>query len=201
MVLAALLILPGAAPAPPVLAAPKSTRSLRDSEIETVEVFSPSRRMGNCDFEMITTSRTKDVIERSLVRSVGGAVLFPERLPAEPSAEVLSGRRGWRIFERTVHLSDGTRARCEPGAFARRQPLLIRLAHSEEPLCRLKAVLLASLVVLPLVLIVAMAGYGPARRALSPIEQMARRAQEITESFRRVCHPMMRMTNWDNWRE
>src|SRR5581483_11176118 len=41
--------------------------------------------------------------------------------------------------------------------------------------------LLASLLVLPLVLFVAgLAGYGLARRALSPIEQMARRAQEIT---------------------
>ena len=40
---------------------------------------------------------------------------------------------------------------------------------------------LASLLVLPLVLALAgFAGYGLARRALSPIEQMARRAQEIT---------------------
>jgi len=56
------------------------------------------------------------------------------------------------------------------------------LAHSEEPLHeRLKDVLLASLLVLPSVLAAAgLAGYSLARRALSPIEQMARRAQEIT---------------------
>jgi heavy metal sensor kinase len=60
--------------------------------------------------------------------------------------------------------------------------LLIRLAHCEEPaFSRLKDLLLASLLVLPLVLVVAgLAGYGLARRALSPIEQMARRAREIT---------------------
>jgi heavy metal sensor kinase len=61
-------------------------------------------------------------------------------------------------------------------------PLLIRLAHSEEPLySRLKDLFFASLVVLPLVLIIAWAaGDGLARRALSPIEQMARQAHEIT---------------------
>ncbi len=80
-------------------------------------------------------------------------------------------------------LSDGTRVRLVSRLHSLDgQPLLIRLAHSEEPLfSRLKDLVLASLVVLPLVLVVAgIAGYGLARRALSPIEQMARRAQEIT---------------------
>jgi heavy metal sensor kinase len=60
--------------------------------------------------------------------------------------------------------------------------LLIRLAHTEEPLYeRLYELLLASLFVLPAVLAVAgVAGYGLARRALNPIEEMARQAREIT---------------------
>jgi heavy metal sensor kinase len=59
---------------------------------------------------------------------------------------------------------------------------LIRLAHSEEPLLlRMNELLLASLLVFPVVLAAAgLAGHTLARRALSPIEQMARRAQEIT---------------------
>jgi len=68
-----------------------------------------------------------------------------------------------------VHFLDGRR-------------LLIRLGHSEEPLwSRLNDMLIASLFVLPIVLGAAgFAGYGLARRALAPIEQMARRAQKIT---------------------
>jgi signal transduction histidine kinase len=60
--------------------------------------------------------------------------------------------------------------------------VLIRLAHSEEPLySRLGDLLPALLVVLPVVLVIASAaGYGLARRALNPLEEMARRAQEIT---------------------
>jgi heavy metal sensor kinase len=60
--------------------------------------------------------------------------------------------------------------------------LLIRLAHSEEPLySRLRELLLASLVVLPAILAIAgFAGYALARRALRPMEEMARRAREIS---------------------
>jgi heavy metal sensor kinase len=85
--------------------------------------------------------------------------------------------------ERSARLSDGTRVRVVSRVHSLDgHLLLIRLAHSEEPLySRLRDLLLASLAILPLVLIVAWAaGYGLARRALSPIEQMARRAQEIT---------------------
>jgi heavy metal sensor kinase len=60
--------------------------------------------------------------------------------------------------------------------------ILIRLGHTEEPLwSRIQEMLVASVIVLPVVLALAgFAGYGLVRRALSPIEQMARRAQEIT---------------------
>jgi hypothetical protein len=83
----------------------------------------------------------------------------------------------------SAHLSDGTRVRTVSRVHSLNgRILLIRLAHSEEPLfSSLKELFLALLVVLPLVLLAAgIAGYGLARRAQSPIEQMARRAQEIT---------------------
>src|SRR5581483_7188525 len=62
------------------------------------------------------------------------------------------------------------------------RPLLIRLAHSEEPLyLRLRELTIASGVVLPIVLCLAwVASYALARRALEPVEQMARQAQQIT---------------------
>jgi heavy metal sensor kinase len=85
--------------------------------------------------------------------------------------------------ERSIRLADGTRARVVSRFhLLDGRSILIRLAHSEEPLySRLRDLLLASLLVLPLILAVAgLAGYGLARRALSPIEEMARRAKEIS---------------------
>ena len=86
-----------------------------------------------------------------------------------------------------MRLSDGTRVRLVSRMHSLDgRPLLIRLAHTEEPLySRLKDVLAASLLVLPLILTAAgLSGYALARRALSPIEQMASRAREITPEKR-----------------
>jgi heavy metal sensor kinase len=129
---------------------------------------------------------SKDVIDRFLeVRSPDGAVLFRnEKLGNRGLGGVsFSGEGVGGYSERSARLSDGTRVRLVSRAHSLDgHPLLIRLAHDEEPLfSRLKDLLLASLLVLPGVLVAAgLAGYGLARRALSPIEQMARRAQEIT---------------------
>jgi heavy metal sensor kinase len=83
-------------------------------------------------------------------------------------SERLAGGTRVRMVSR-MHSLDGHR-------------ILIRLGHSEEPLwSRINEMLIASAVVLPLVLALSgFAGYGLVRRALGPIEQMARRAQEIT---------------------
>jgi heavy metal sensor kinase len=129
---------------------------------------------------------SKDVIERFLeVRSPDGSLLFRNDRLGNRALGGMSfeGEGIGGYSERSARLSDGTRVRIVSRVHALDgHPLLIRLAHSEEPLyARLKDLLLASLVVLPLVLIIAWAsGYGLARRALSPIEQMARRAKEIT---------------------
>lgn len=85
--------------------------------------------------------------------------------------------------QRSTRLSDGTRVRMVSRAhILEGQPLLIRLAHSEEGMqSGLENYLLASILVLPAVLGAAgLAGYFLAKRALSPIEQMALRAREIT---------------------
>jgi heavy metal sensor kinase len=86
-------------------------------------------------------------------------------------------------FPRSARLSDGTRIRLISRAHAvDGRPMLIRLAYSEEPIwLRLAELVTAALLVLPIVLAVAgLAGYGLARRVLSPLEQMASRAEQIT---------------------
>jgi heavy metal sensor kinase len=119
------------------------------------------------------------------VRSASGDVLFRNaRLSGRALGDApFSGEGVGGYSERNARLSDGTRVRVVSRVhLLDGRPLLIRLAHSEEPLyARLTGLLLASLLVLPPVLAAAgFAGYGLARRALDPIEEMARRAREIT---------------------
>jgi heavy metal sensor kinase len=129
---------------------------------------------------------SKEVIERYLeVLSPDGTVLFRnDRLGRQALGGLpFQGEGVGGYSERSLRLSDGTRVRAVSRLhFLDGHPLLIRLAHSEETIfSRLRELLLASLVVLPVTLGIAwLAGYGLARRALMPIQQMARRAQEIT---------------------
>jgi heavy metal sensor kinase len=157
-------------------------------EIETVEglfYFTPDGQLHMRE-DYHNHPQSKDVIERFLevLAPDGTILLLNERLGSRTLGEVpFAGEGVGGYSERTAHLSDGTLVRLVSRVHVldgRR--LLIRLAHSEEPLLsRMKELLLASLLVLPVVLAAAgLAGYVLARRALSPIEQMARRAQEIT---------------------
>ncbi len=157
-------------------------------EIETVEglfYFTPGGQLQMRE-DYHNHPESKEVIERFLeVRSADGGVLFRnERLGNRTlGGPPFSGEGLGGYSERSATLSDGTRVRLVSRLHSLDgHPLLIRLAHSEEPLySRLNELLLASLLVLPLALAGAgLAGYALARRALSPIEQMARRAQEIT---------------------
>jgi len=129
---------------------------------------------------------SKEVIDRYVeVLSPAGAVLFRnEKLGNRPlGGAPFAGEGIGGYSQRTARLSDGTRVRLVSRVHSLDgRTLLIRLAHSEEPLyVRLNDLLLASLLVLPIVLLAAgIAGYGLARRALNPIERMARHAEEIT---------------------
>ena len=119
------------------------------------------------------------------IRSPDGKVLHRnDRLRDRPlGGALLPGEGVLGYSQRSIKLSDGTRVRLVSRAFTvDGHPLLIRLAHSEEPmLSDLRLLLLASLLVLPLALAAAgIAGYSLAKRALSPIDHMVRRAQEIT---------------------
>jgi heavy metal sensor kinase len=157
-------------------------------EIETVEglfYFTPDRQLHMRD-DYHNHPESKEVIERYLeVLAPDGSILLRnERLDSlSLGGAVFVGEGVGGYSPRTAHLSDGTTVRMVSRAHVLDDyPILIRLAHSEEPLLsRIKDLLVASLLVLPVVLAVAgFAGYSLARRALSPIEEMARRAQEIT---------------------
>jgi heavy metal sensor kinase len=157
-------------------------------EIETVEglfYFDPSGQLFLRE-DYHNHPQSKDVIERFLeIRDPDGAVLFRnQRLGNRALGGVpFAGEGVGGYSPRSARLADGTRVRLVSRLHSLDgRLLLIRLAHSEEPLySRLKDLLLSSLLVLPVMLLIAAAaGYGLARRALDPIQQMVQRAREIT---------------------
>lgn len=157
-------------------------------EIETVEglIYFDSAGQLQMREDYHNHPQSKDVIDRFLeVLSANGAVIFRNsRLGSRELGGARFPDEGVGGYSpRSTRLSDGTRVRVVSRAHVLDgRALLLRLAHSEEPLfARLADLLWASLFVLPVMLVIAwLAGHALARRALSPIEQMARRAQEIT---------------------
>ena len=157
-------------------------------EIETVEGLLYFTAQGALQMheEYHNHPESKDVIDRFVeALSPDGTILYrndrlgDRNLGAAPF--VGEGIGGYSV--RSSRLADGTRVRMVSRLHAiEGRPILIRLGHTEEPLrSRLDEMLLGSLFVLPVVLALAgFAGYGLVRRALGPIEQMARRAKEIT---------------------
>ena len=172
-------------------------------EIETVEgllYFTPQGQL-RLKEDYHNHPESKDVIQRYLeVRGADGSVLYRnDRLGSRGlGGSPFPGEGVGGYSERSERLSDGTRVRVVSRVHALDgRPLLIRLAHSEEPLYeRLGDLSLASLVILPIVLVIAwVAGYALARRALSPIEKMAREAQEITPD---KLHARLRVNGADD---
>jgi heavy metal sensor kinase len=133
-------------------------------------------------------AESKLVLERLLeVRSVDGNVLYRnDRLgDRELGGAIQPGEGVGGYSPRTEHLADGTSVRIVSRRHVLQgRPILLRVGYSEESLrAFLERLLGATLLALPLILAAAgFAGYGLARRALSPLEQMARRAGEITPS-------------------
>jgi len=85
--------------------------------------------------------------------------------------------------ERSSRLPDGTPIRLASRSHqVGNQPVLIRIARSEEPLRRqFREVLSVLILGLPIALALAgLAGYGFARRILAPLGAMAKRAEQIT---------------------
>jgi heavy metal sensor kinase len=129
---------------------------------------------------------SRRVLERLVeVRSPDGAVMYRnEQLGGQAlGGDPIPGEGEGGYSTRSMRLADGTLVRM----VSRRhtldgRPLLIRLAYSEEPVwTRFEELSAASLLGLPIVLALAgLGGYLLARRALAPLEQMARRAEQIT---------------------
>src|SRR5580693_3217432 len=129
---------------------------------------------------------SKLVQERLLeILSPDGAVLFRnDRLGNRAlGGRLFDGEGVGGYSERDAQLSDGTRVRL----VSRRHTLyghavLIRLAYSEEPIWQyLEGMILVFSLALPVALALAgFAGYKLARRALAPVEDMARQAERIT---------------------
>lgn len=119
------------------------------------------------------------------VRAEDGTLLYKNEGLAE---RVLGGKpepgEGVGSYSRrSIRLTDGTRVRL----ISRRHtieghPILIRVGFSEDPMWqRFWQLVIGLLVGLPLALgLAGFGGYFLARRALSPVERMARRAREIS---------------------
>jgi heavy metal sensor kinase len=156
-------------------------------EIETVEgwlFFTPDGMLRLRD-GYHNHSESKERIESFLeVLSPEGSLLFRnERLGGRAlGGTPLNGEGVGGYSERSDRLSDGTHVRLASRAHVLDgHRLLIRLGQSEEPIrARLYELLLPLIFVLPVALAVAaFVGYSSATRALSPIEQMVRRAEQI----------------------
>ncbi|HZZ39853.1 MAG TPA: ATP-binding protein, partial [Acidobacteriaceae bacterium] len=157
-------------------------------DIETVEgllYFTPDGKLEFRD-DYHNHAESKHIQERYLeVLSPDGQVLFRnDRLgDATLGGPVFANEGVGGYSGRTERLADGTRV----ALVSRRhtmagRPILIRLAYSMEPIWgQIYQLLLAFLAALPIALAGAgFAGYSLARRALDPLSQMTRRAEQIT---------------------
>ena len=157
-------------------------------DVETVEGLlyfdSSGRLLMHEDYH--NHPESKQVLERLLeIRSPDGTVLYRnERLGNQDLGAGLIANEGEGGYStRSARLRGGDTVRM----VSRRHtldghPLVIRLAYSEEPIwTRFDELTGAWLLALPIVLALAgLAGYALARRALAPLEEMTRRAEQIT---------------------
>jgi heavy metal sensor kinase len=159
-------------------------------DIETVEgllLFTADGQLKVRD-DYHNHAESKQVLEHYLeVLTPEGTVLYRndrlvnEALGGAPlPAEGIGG-----YSERSGTLRDGTRVVMVSRRHSLEgRPLLIRLAHSEEPVWRtLKEFLAAAALIFPLMMgAAAFAGHRMSQRILAPVERMASRAGEITAS-------------------
>ena len=156
-------------------------------DLETVEGFFSFGSDGNVHLrnDYHDHPYSPEMQERFLeVRAEDGTILYRNERLGE---RVLSGNpepgEGVNSYSpRSIRLADGMRVRL----ISRRHmleghPMLIRLGFSEDPMWqRFWQLVFGLLVGLPLALgLAGFGGYFLARRALSPVERMARRAREI----------------------
>jgi heavy metal sensor kinase len=157
-------------------------------DIETVEGLLQFDSRGRLHFneDYHNHPASKKILDRLLeVLAPDGAILLRnERLGARSLGQrPFAGEGVEGYFARTERLQDGTGVRL----FSRfhiigNQPVLIRLAYSEDSIWQAsERFLLALLIALPFTLcLAALAGYALAKRALRPVDEMADRADQIT---------------------
>ncbi len=156
-------------------------------DIETVEgllYFNPAGRLElNEDYH--NHAESKQVLEWLLeVRSPDGTVLYRnDRLGERSLGSVpFSGEGVGGYSVRSAQLADGVRVRLVSRRHSLEgRDLIIRLAYSEEVIrTRIQELAAAAALALPLILAIAgFTGYWLARRALEPVETMARQAGQI----------------------
>jgi len=187
-ILAAVLLIYGSSASAVVLVQLRTQLDhLAIEDLETVESFLSFGSDGKLGLrnDYRYHPNTTEVQQRFLeVRAEDGTLLYKSEGLAE---RVLGGKpepgEGVDSYSRrSSRLTDGTRVRL----ISRRRmiegrPILIRVGFSEEPMWeRFWQLVLGLLVGLPLVLgLAGFGGYYLARRTLSPVERMARRAREI----------------------
>ncbi len=157
-------------------------------DLETVEGLLSFRADGLLTLreDYHNNPESKHVLERLLeVRSPEGGVLFRNGLLGGRSLgdALLEGEGIGGYSERRFILADGTSVQL----VSRRhvfegRTAIIRVAYSEKPLWdHFQADLIALLLPLPLILAIAgVGGYALAARSLKPIEQIVRKAEQIT---------------------
>jgi heavy metal sensor kinase len=187
-ILAAVLLIYGSSASAVVLVQLRTQLDhLAIEDLETVESFLSFGSDGKLGLrnDYRYHPNTTEVQQRFLeVRAEDGTLLYKSEGLAE---RVLGGKpepgEGVDSYSRrSSRLTDGTRVRL----ISRRRmiegrPILIRVGFSEEPMWeRFWQLVLGLLVGLPLALgLAGFGGYYLARRTLSPVERMARRAREI----------------------
>jgi heavy metal sensor kinase len=157
-------------------------------EIENVEGLLYFDTAGNLELreDYHKHPDSKRLLERLLeVRSPEGGVLYRnERLGRRSlGGNPVLGEGEDQFSPRSTRLDDGTPVRMVSRRWPLNgRPLVIRLAFSEEPiLARIRELALASSFVLPIALIlVSLGGYVLTQRAVRPLQEMARRADQIT---------------------
>lgn len=157
-------------------------------DIETVEGLlyfsSDGRLLLREDYHNHPESRR--ILERLLeILSPDGTVLYRnERLGKESLGGVPFKGEGVDTFsERIFQMNSGTRISLVSRYYSLHgKPLIIRLGYRQDTIAsRIYEFLTASLTALPILLaIAAVLGYQLARRVLSPLEQMAQQAEQIT---------------------
>ena len=177
-------------------------------DLETVEgllYFKPDGRLSLHE-DYHNNPESKNVLERLLeVRSAAGDVLFRNRLLGKRSlGEALLDREGEGGYSaRRFVLADSTPVQL----VSRRhlfdgRPTIIRVAYSEYPLWdHFRSDLLALLLPMPLILLIAgLGGYALASQSLKPIQELTRKAEEITiDRLHRGCRLIHPMANWRTW--